>query len=322
MASRTKPGPTEKRRRRVRDFNKTRWLYQKDGRDLGPYRPPEIKDLLRRGEITPDTQVRESASRDWHKVCEVKVFVEYVKEVQVEREQQAHEAELDRAVDRVRSKRRMPYMLVALLLVGALGGGGWYGWTLWQDRGAVGPSRYTSAMFANLELPEVSARAYLDTSGPIDWSKDEVQLRKAKPEKVAKKKARKPRAGGTPRAANTGSSNDLADEAPKEHVMDLGSGSSVGREFDFADKARIRQAVVPRLETCSNNEGLRNPKFPGTTVGVRVAPSGKMSVRAGTNGRRSRAFMACARRSIRGLSVQPFDGTPVTIRVQLVTSSR
>lgn len=316
MAGSTKPGPTRQAsRRRGRQFTKTRWLYQKDGRDLGPFKPPEVKELLRSGEVGPDTRVRESAHKDWHPVREVRVFVEYIKEIQEEREQAAHERELDKAEGRVRSARKLPIMLIVLCSTTVAAAAGWYGYQRWIGQDTLTSSNVSSLLLESLELQELRAKAYLNTEAAVDWVSEHVAQREIKPEPRARRTNTPRRSNGTP------SSNDAAGPAvPTANDLQPtiggtgptisfdGSDGASGRVLTVADVQSVRQRAVPKLIACAQREADRVANFPGTTVQLSVMPSGRIgSVQIGQNGKRSRAFVGCVNGALRRIKIEPFD---------------
>jgi hypothetical protein len=301
----------------AREFRRTRWLYQKDGRDLGPFRPHEIRQLLESGDIAGTTRVRESAQTEWHEVREVKVFVEYLQEIKEQSVVKAKERELDKELDRVRSKRRAPLAagLVVLLLLVAVGV--WYGWLRYQDGQTAADAGVTSRLYRNLELPNLAITDHLQTGSEIEWADEQVKVRNAKDHKAraAKKNVAKKRG---PRMVKT--SDDLASEKVAVRDISFGGddGEAAGRDLMPGEITSVRSRAVPRLVKCATAEANRVADFPGTTVSFKLQTSGKLgAVKAGQNGRRSKSFMACIRGALGGISIQPFGGHARTVRVPL-----
>lgn len=330
MSSITQPAP-ENTRRGAREFANTRWLYQKDGRDIGPFKPPEIKDILRRGDIGPDTMVRDTARHSWHRLREVKAFVDFLKDIQAERDREAHRKDLDKAETRVHTSRKLPWILATLVALGLVGGGGWYGWRAWQAAEAFAPSGYTVSLYRNLELVSVPTRAFLDTSGPIDWADEKVAARRAAEDKAAQpaKKAR-PRPHGEsagavpidPAEPGVATSDDLAGAdaapaAPEEVSFD----KAAGREFTSEDVNSILERANGPLHACAAQEANRDLAFPGTTVRFVPQASGRMgAVSIGQNGSRSRAFVSCVNSVLHRVRVEPFDGFGRALSIRLDVS--
>ena len=307
------------RNRPAREFRRTRWLYQKDGRDLGPFRPHEIRQLLESGDIAATTRVRESAQTDWHEVREVKVFVEYLKELKEQGVVKAKERELDKQLDRVRSKRRAPLAagLVVLLLLAAAGG--WYGWLRYQEGQTAADAGYTARLYRNLELPDLAVTDHLQTESEIEWADEQVKVRDAKDHKT--RAARKTNGVAKKRAPRmVGTSDDLASEKVAVRDISFGGddGEAAGRDLMPGEITAVRSRAVPQLVKCATAEANRVTDFPGTTVSFQLQTSGKLgAIKAGQNGRRSTAFMACIRGALGGISIQPFGGHARTIRVPL-----
>ncbi|MFT7625558.1 MAG: hypothetical protein ACI9WU_004749 [Myxococcota bacterium] len=315
----------KKSKRRGRPFHKTRWLYRHDGRDLGPFSPEEVKDLLRQSEIDLDTPVRESAHKEFHPVREVRAFGEFFKEIQGERKQQAKERELDHQEKQVRSGRRAPRMALMLLLIGILGAGGWYGWTLYQSRQVKSISGYGDSLFASLELTQVEQRAWMKTSNKVEWVDEKVKVREVK-DKATKRASRsgtRKSSGGSAPAAYTDSHKDLGGCGGGGGVRDLSFGDGeTGRALSASDVNRVNGKATPGLVRCAQKEANRAPNFPGTTVCFTVQPSGKLGkVKFGSNGRRSSAFTGCVRSTLGKIRVPAFDANATsigrTIRVPL-----
>jgi hypothetical protein len=303
--------------RRSRNFSKSRWYHQKDGRDVGPFRPGELKQLLLRGEVRADSSVRESAGTDWRPLHEIDGFVSILKEIKVELASRAQDRELDKQVDRVRKKRGVPLMLgvLAVLIVTIVGG--WYGWQRLQSREAAAPSGYTTELYRNLELAEIPARAYLNTSGPIRWADEKIAV-PPQPKEVAKARKASTKRRSGPRYIKNG--EDLAPE-DNSGVRDLdfsSDGAEAGRDLSMADVANVKNRTVPRLRQCAVAEATRNGAFPGTSVRFKILGSGKVGgLRIGKNGKRSGAFSACVKGAIANVSVGAFDGPGRTITVPL-----
>ncbi len=310
--TRSKSQAGRSRKRRGRKFSKTRWLYQKDGRDLGPFTPPEVKELLKKGEIGPDTSIRESAHPDWHPVREVRAFVDFIKEIQLEREQAAKERDLDKAEDRVRSVRRAPKMAMVAVVIGVVAAGSWYGWERWKNRKAITASGYTVMLLKTLELTEISEQGYLNTVGGIDWADEKVTFRE-----VADKRTRTRRRGarGTGDTGDPGpmlaTSKDLrpgACRVRKVQNLDFGGGGGGGRSLTASDVNSVSRRVTPKLIGCAQREAARNSAFPGTTLCFSIMPGGSLgNLHIGRNGARSGAFKGCVKSALRKVRVAAFD---------------
>ncbi len=310
------------KKRRGRSFDKTRWLYQKDGRDMGPFSPEEIRELLRSNEINADTPVRESAHTEFHPVREVRAFVQFLEEIRQERARAAKEAELDREVDRVRAKRRAPRAILGMLLLALLAGGGWYGYTLWEGREVASRSGLTEGLYANLDLPELEEQAWMKTAGSVDWADEKIEVR-AISDNTPRRKT-KGNGGGEPKKTGyTNSHKDLGGCSSGGGVRDLSFGEGGGgRALTTADVNRVSSKATPALVGCAQREANRQPNFPGTTVCFTLMPSGKMGrIRIGKNGAQSGAFVGCVKSALRKLSVASFDpnasGVGRTVRVPL-----
>ena len=196
---------------------------------------------------------------------------------------------------------------------GGLGGnggaGGWYGWNLWQNRAGMGPSGYTQALYRNLELPEVPARAYLNTSGPIAWTDEQVKLRDVKARKATRPK-KKGRATGGGKAAMA------SDEAPPSWDVDF-SGEGADRALTSEEMQIVGRKAESQLRSCANAEAAR--RGPGQIrIKVWILPNGHLKAAA----KGTAALAACAKRAVRGIAVPPFGGAPRSFDVDFAAGNQ
>jgi hypothetical protein len=298
----------------ISDFHKTRWLYQQDDRDVGPFSPIEIQDLIRQGTITIRTRVRRAARQQWVELGIIDHFAAYIHELAKERRRAERERQYDQEENKVRSVRNRPKLLGTIAVVTALLVSGWYGWTLWQNSNRGAATGYVNALMRNLNLIEISAHGYLNTSGEIQWPSEMVPERKIRARRLAKRG----RHDVSPIKRN-GNADDLA-AAKGGGVTEFafGTASATGRELELLDINRVRSETVPKLIRCAQSEADRNRAFPGTTVRYSIQPNGRLGrLSVGKNGKRSRAFMSCVKGVIRASRVEPFDGSGRTITVPL-----
>ena len=277
-------------------------------------------ELVTEQTINVDTLVRETTSQQWKKLGAIPEFSSIVAEATETRVARAKEQAFDQKVRAAQTKRRVPLIVGAILLLCASGSGGWYAWTIHQAGETPPSSGYTSSLLRSLTLRPVPARAYLNTSGPIAWAEENVELRKSTTDtnkRKTKKSGVRPRRGAT----RSRDANDLAPESPSSEVREFSfeddNGNS-GRELDGGDVQTVRNRAVPRLVRCAQSIASSSPNWPGTTVSFRILGSGQMgSIRVGANGRKHRTFVGCVKKALAGVSVQPFDGPGRTLTVPL-----
>lgn len=290
-------------------LDRTRWLYQKDGRDLGPFAPNEIRELLSQAEISEDTRIRETARTDWRRLDEVELFVDYLRELAKEREHAAEEKALDKAESRVRTVRAVPYMVLGSTLLLLLSVGGWLGWQRWQGSAPMDTSRYASALTMEVDVPTLATLGRPDMVDEPQWVSEEYAVRDSTPAPETRQAARR-KARRAPSQPMTGSANDL--EAPSDtgevNEIEFGSSNETGRALTAGEVNTVRQKAINKLQSCTLREASRNNAFPGTTVRFTIASTGRLArVSIGQNGRRSPSFKSCVRRALGSIRVDSFD---------------
>jgi len=310
----TEPRAT-RRLKAVSDFHKTRWLYQQDDRDVGPFSPTEIQDLIRDGKISIRTKIRRAARQQWIELGEIDHFGAYIHELAKERRRMEREQELDRAEKEVRSVRKRPKQLGTILIAAVVLISSIYGWTLWKKSSRGSATGYVHSLIRNLNLSELSAHAYLNTNGEIQWPSESVPERKMKIRRSVKRS--RPNTAPTKRS---GSADDLAPTNNKGKIteMSFGGSNGTGRELSIGDVHKVRTQTVPKLIRCAQSQVDKNASFPGTTVRYTIKPSGRLGdLQIGKNGKRSRRFVNCVKRVVAATRVKPFDGAGRTITVPL-----
>ena len=343
MGSSTHAEPARAPPGRTRVFAATRWLYQKDGRDVGPCSPAEVKGLLTSGEIGPETMVRDSARHEWHRVREVWAFVEFLKEIQTEREHSRQAHEFDKAVTQHKKSTSGVWSLVGVGALVAAAVGGWIGWSQWSAWAQGAPTEIERTLIRELALPSVPAAPGLGETSPIAWAEESVHRRQARaqapsaPGEVKETAVRRPRPAATAKGSAVESTesgeaeggsylptaDDLSGAAKNAPVQEFSfeDGQKVGRELESSDVGAIIAEATPKLVSCAQKEASRSPGFPGTTVSFAIVGSGRMgSARVGHNGSRSKAFVACVRSALAQVKVSPFDGQGKTVSIPLRVS--
>lgn len=302
------------------NFHKTRWLYKKDGRDVGPFRPHELKDLIARREVTSRTLVRELTSADWRTLEAIAGFRELLGTIERELANAEHDRRVGQSFSGAKRRRSVPFIILGVVVFAGIGVGGYFGWQRYQTASAQVPSGIATDLVRPLELKALPERAYLNTAGPIDWAQEHVAVREVKdPVKAEARPKRRPVArSAAPTEARAPGSDDLADEPEGEaQELDL-TGGSAGRELEPGEFAMLKQSAVNKLVACAQSEAESRDSFAGTTVQFALLPTGQIGkIRLGKNGSDSPSFASCARSALAGLHVAPFDGTAQVIKVPL-----
>ena len=305
-----------------RRFARTRWLYQEQGRDIGPFRPDEIGELVASQTIDANTLVRETTSQQWKKLGSIPEFSAVLGEAEQTRAARAKEAAFEKKVTAARAKRRLPLVIggVALLVAGSVGG--FFAYERYKAGDVAPTSGYTTALLKPLALQPVPKRSYLNTSGPIAWAEEKVNLRKSTKDKANRRANRATNgAKSTKGPRYHRGADDLAPEASNNSVRDLSfeeEEDSVGRELDSGDVQVVRNTAVPRLVRCAQTLASAQPGWPGTSIRFRIKNTGSIgSVRIGANGRANASFVGCVKKALKGVKVEAFDGPGRTLTVPL-----
>mgnify|MGYP003956001239 CR=1 FL=1 len=319
MTQSNEPGGT-RRLNSAADFHRTRWLYQQDDRDVGPFSPVEIQDLIRQNVITIRTKIRRAARQQWIELGEIDHFAAYIHELAKERRRMERERELDQAENAVRNVQNRPKMFGVILAGVLILGSGVYGWMLWEKNTRGRATGYDNSLVRNLNLPEISSHKYLNTSGEIQWPSEKVPERKIRKRRMGSSKGVKRSKPAAAPIKRQGSADDLEPNSKPGQITDLsfGSGGGVGRELSIADVHQVRTETVPKLIRCAQAQADKSAGFPGTTVRYTIKSNGRLgNLRVGKNGKRSRSFVSCVKRVIGSSRVAPFDGAGRTITVPL-----
>ncbi|MEC8025356.1 MAG: DUF4339 domain-containing protein [Myxococcota bacterium] len=305
----------------ARRFARSRWLYQDQGRDIGPFRPDEIGELLATKKITADTLVRETTSQQWKKLGSIADFTSTLQEAAETEAARAKEKAFEKKVIAARTKRRIPLVIGAATVLAAGAIGGWFAWHQYKAGDIAPSSGFTSSLLKSLALQPVPLRAYLKTSGPISWAEENVELRTSTKDTVRRKAGGASRQKSATHNAARRGVNDLDPEAAPGGVRELSfedDGNDIGRELDAGDVQYVRNTVAPRLVRCAQNVASNQPGWPGTSIRFSIANSGRLgSIRIGANGRKTASFVACVKKAIAGIKVKPFDGPGRTLTVPL-----
>jgi len=286
-------------------------LYSNAGRDIGPFTPEEIEELIHREELSKDTPIREVGQRRMHKVQEVRAFRKALKAVAVEKEKKRKEQEMDRVETAVRSKRRVPVLLMTITIVLILGGISFAGWHWMQSGQSYPASNYTRVLWADLSLSEIPNRAYVAKRARIDWADESVKWHEKKIRRVRK-------TSNVRRNGLSATADDLEPMQKSKGVEEISFLGESGRELSNSEVNRVMRNMTPRLIRCAQKQANKQAKFPGTTVRFSLLKSGKAGkIQIGKNGRRSPAFVQCVRAAIGTVRVEPFTGHGRVISIPL-----
>lgn len=306
------------------NFHKSRWLYRKDGRDVGPFRPHELERLLGERSINRATLVRNLTLQDFRPLEQLPEFRDLLQRVEQTLRENERERVFDKELARTRTKRSLPLVVALVALVGAAGAGGFWAW---QRYGVVpaAASGIATDLIRPLELPPLLEHGYVDTKGTIQWTDETVAQREAAAaaEAEAKKQGTKPKRRPTQGGAATGGgghvgADDLEAESGEAQEMDFSKEDAAGRELSAGELSLVSSRARDKLVGCAQAEAERSSDFPGTTVRFTLSNGGTPSnIRFGKNGGSSAAFTECVRGALRGVSVPAFGGSAPTLTIPL-----
>ncbi len=311
MTKPSEPPPIAPPSRRTRSFAKTRWLYSEKGRDIGPFSPAEVEELIHSEQLIATTPIREVGQRRMHKVHDIQAFRDALQAVALRKENERKEQEMDRIETAVRSKRRAPLFIVFIGAVVTLAGIGYAGWHLLQTSQTYPASNYTRVLWTDLSVNEIPNRAYVAKRARIEWADESVQWHEKSNRRSRKKSGKKT-------GPMVSSADDLAPMKAPKTVEEISFLSEGGRELSNAEVNRVMRNMTPRLIRCAQQQANRQARFPGTTVRFSLLKSGKAGrIRIGKNGRRSSAFVQCVKSAIGTVRVEPFSGQGRVISIPL-----
>ncbi len=302
------------------NFHKSRWLYKKDGRDVGPFRPHELERLLVERTISRTTLVRNLTQQDFRPLDQLLEFRDLLQRADAALANADKERVFDKQLAREKSARRAPVVLVVLVVMGAAGGTGYWAW---QRYGVVpaAPSGISTDLIRPLELPALTEHGYIDTKGTIQWTNESVAQREAAEKAAADaapKARKKPSTAAVGAAGRPVGADDLAPESGEAVELDFSKDEPEGRELPPGELSLVSSRARDKLVSCAQAEAERSNGFPGTTVRFTLANSGKpTNIRFGKNGGDSAAFTGCVRSALERVTVEPFGGVAPTLTVPL-----
>lgn len=297
---------------------KTRWRFQRDGKDIGPFAPRDLRALMQKGEVTEDMQVFEEGTQKWHRVGDVPEFANYLFEIARDRQRQLEHAEHERAEAAVRTAHRTKGVISRVAVVGVLGVIGAASWIAFTSA-ATAPANLGKGLYRDLALGEVR---------PWTPPSDEMAYKLAiEPEPIPEKKAEKAvaRKGGARRSGDgeTGGNGDggsLVDTDRSGGAVVSGSNvtsmsfddddeSGATRTLSGGEVQDVANRVAGKVRGCMAKEAQRRPDFRGATVGFSLDPSGSLTgVRITNGGVVTSALVSCVRKATGSVRIEPFAG--------------
>ena len=284
-----------------------RWTYRKDGMDYGPFSTKEVLDLLRKGVLTPETELANRRERKWQKVQEYPRFAAFLAAEEEARKRQEVEREVAALERTATSHRKAPLLLVVFagLVVGVVA-------IVVLRPDTPQPAGYPVTFFRSIGVDRLPT-----------YSADEVARWKAaalsdtavasKPaRKLARRVPRQVSDTAGPGSANLAVAVDLSDSEEDDN----------GRSLSQADLDKVQRLVAPALVRCFREEATRNPGFQGGTVSLYLLNRGAVQVsKITTTPAPGPELVACARSATKGISFEPYSGQVQVMELPIYVST-
>ncbi|HSN15930.1 MAG TPA: AgmX/PglI C-terminal domain-containing protein [Anaeromyxobacteraceae bacterium] len=209
------------------------WLFKRTGKVFGPVPSQRLAAMLYRGELDADTPIS-SGDGTWQSVADVPIFMLHARKAQA---QLRVEREVTGARLLRRKKRRFWTVAVGLLVLGAMGGGGYAAWVLAAKSAQRNPLLEDFGSGIRISVAATIGTGHRAADDEIAVDVEQVET------------------------GRTGTGRGGGGASPARGAAD--GGDLVAAQYD---PARI-QAVVAReqrtLAVCFKEEANRSPDFAG-----------------------------------------------------------
>lgn len=128
---------------------KTRWRYERDGRDYGPFTANELRDEVMSLRIDTETPVFEEWSQKWYRVGDVAAFEEALLDAHKEREKQKLQAITESTHKQVKSAQSRRWVMSNAMIAAIVGATAMGGYILFMNQNGA-PSKLTTSLFKDL----------------------------------------------------------------------------------------------------------------------------------------------------------------------------
>lgn len=299
---------------------KSRFRFQREGRDVGPFTLEGLQDEVEALRCPTDTLVFEERTQTWFRAGDHPGLAAIAKAAQDEAHRQQLMADTDRAAATVQTSHTRRWWLANAGIAAILGAGGTAAWLLFGST-PVAPTHQPYGILAPMSLERIAP-----------WtppSEDQIfQLALAEPsapepQKATAKRVRKPGSGG----ANAVERIDTNDggaavagsmEVNYDFVDEVVAGGGSARSLDEGEVRRLSARIGKRVTPCLEAEAERTPSFRGVTVEFTLEPSGSAAgIRLTDGGQVTTEFVRCVRQRVQGARVEPFAGAARLVRVPL-----
>ena len=295
-------------------FQKTRWRYQKDGRDFGPWTGKQMLDKLQSRDVDADTRAYEEWNEKWFRVGDVPEFASLLDTLRKEDANRALEQETARTEAEVRSTRSRRWWITlatALTLVATA-----IAYLMLASQSDNQPrSVILAGLYVALDIPDLNSDELLKT----------LQDEKQAPVAIAKKKARtkKRTARGStrpPKLISTDSQGTLvlgSDE--NEQSLDFTKSVTPQEQERFeSDVSQGLTKLKAPLRRCMEREAANRKDFQKAKLKIQISSSGRIgSARILESKGVTSGFLACIRRATSSFGVPPYGGSSYDVKLEL-----
>jgi hypothetical protein len=307
---------------------KTRWRYQRDGKDFGPFSPSDLRTRMSNGEISEDTQVFEEGQQRWFRLGDVPEFAAAMFEIARERQRKLEHQQHEQVEAAMRSAHKTRGWISRVAIVAVLAAAGGTAWIVMNAHSGT-PAAFAKSMYKTLELGEVHEwtppTAESGFKLPID---KEILPEVAKPEKAARKSSGK--RGDS--ASGSASGGGLVDSDKSGGAVVSGSSvttmsfdddsESGSRTLGAGEVQEVANRVAGKARGCFAAEVQRRPEFRGATLSFSIQPSGTLGgVRLQEGGMVTSALVSCVRKATGGVRIDPFAGGGRRIEIPIAVGA-
>lgn len=306
---------------------KTRWRYQRDGMDFGPFAPKDLRAEMQKGQVDEDTRVFEEGQQRWVRVGDVPEFANYLFEVARERQRQTEHAEHERVEAAVRTAHKTRSWVSRVAVLAALGIAGAASWVA-LTAASTAPANMTKGMLRDLALGEVRPwTAPTEQTGYKLAIEQEIVPEEKKVEKTTGRRAGRRNDDGEPEAGgalvNTDRGGGAVVSGSSVTTMSFeDEDDGVTRALGSGEVQDVANRVGGKVRGCMASEAQRRPDFRGATVAFSLEPKGSIGgVRILNGGVVTSALVSCVRKATSSVHVEPFSGGGRRIEIPIAVGT-
>ncbi|GMV42804.1 MAG: hypothetical protein AMXMBFR64_45200 [Myxococcales bacterium] len=307
---------------------KTRWRYQRDGKDIGPFSPKDLRTQMQKGDVDEDTQVFEEGQQRWVRVGDVPEFANYLFEVARERQRKTEHAEHERAEAAVRAGHKTRSWVSRVAILAALGVVGALSWVALTSA-STAPANLARGMLRDPAFGEVRPwTAPTEQTGYRLTIEQEPLPEEKKVEKAAIRKPGRrtvdgePEPGGALVDTNQGDGAVVSGSTVTTMSFDDEDEGGATRALGSGEVQEVANKVAGKVRGCMAAEAQRRPEFRGATLAFSLEPKGSVGgVRILNGGVVTSALVSCVRKATGSVRVEPFAGGGRRIEIPIAVGT-